>query len=215
MAKGTDLLILPLTVGTNETNCYLVAAKSGGDCVVIDPGAEAEKIIKAAASKRLKVKTIILTHAHYDHIAAVTKLQEATKAQLCLHKDELPILEDPIKNLSSYIGTEAISLKTSCLLSDGQIVEVGSLPFKIIHTPGHTPGSISVLVASALFCGDLIFQNSVGRTDLPGGDSDLLHRSLHEKIMALDDEITVYPGHGPATTIGWERWHNPFLVAGW
>lgn len=215
MTKKTDLVILPLTVGPNETNCYLVAAESGGDCLVIDPGAEAEKIIKAAISERLKIKTIILTHAHYDHIAAVAKLQEATKAQLCLHKDELPILKDPIKNLSTYMAKEAVSLKTSCLLTDGQTVEVGSVSFKIIHTPGHTPGSISLFADNALFCGDLIFQNSVGRTDLPGGNGDLLHRSLHEKVMTLDDEVTVYPGHGPATTIGWERWHNPFIVAGW
>jgi len=208
MPKETKLLVLPLTVGPNETNCYLVAAESGGDCLVIDPGAEADKIVKAAAVERLQIKTIILTHAHYDHMGAVADLQKLTKAQLCLHKEELPILKDPIKNLSTYIGTEAVSLKTSCLLSDGQTVQVGSVAYKIIHTPGHTPGSISVLANTALFCGDLIFQNSVGRTDLPGGNSDLLHHSIHEKIMTLDDDITVYPGHGPATTIGWERWHN-------
>lgn len=215
MAKENELLIIPLTVGPNETNCYLVSQSHGRDCLVIDPGAEADKIIKAAADEQLRIKTIVLTHAHYDHIGAVSKLQEATHATLCLHKDEAAVLEDPIKNLSTYIGTEAISLKTSCLLEDGELLEVGGVNFKIIHTPGHTPGSISILAGLALFCGDLIFQGSVGRTDLPGGDSDLLHRSVHEKIMTLNDEITIYPGHGPATTLGWERWHNPFLVAGW
>lgn len=210
-----NLFILPVVVGPNETNCYLVAKQPKSDCLVIDPGAEAEKILKAAASESLRITTILLTHAHYDHIGALVELQKETKAELCLHKNEVEILADPLKNLSTYIGTQNLSLTASCQLEDGQTLTVGDVEYKIMHTPGHTPGSISVLADKALFCGDLIFQGSVGRTDLPGGNNDLLHHSIHEKIMTLDDEITIYPGHGSATTIGWERWHNPFLVAGW
>ncbi|MDP1809010.1 MAG: MBL fold metallo-hydrolase, partial [Actinomycetota bacterium] len=192
----TRLIIETIPVGSLQTNCYLIAAKAGGDALVIDPGGDAEKILSAAAKHDLKIVTIINTHGHWDHIGANPALVKATGAKVFVH------------------AGEEFSTRPDGVLTDGETIEVGGLEIKVIHTPGHTPGSSSFLVAGDLFSGDLIFYESVGRTDLPGSDEGKLHESIDSKVLTLPDKTNIFPGHGPKTSVGWEREHNPYIMGG-
>jgi hydroxyacylglutathione hydrolase len=220
------MLIKTIPVGQLQTNCYLIAAAEGAPGAVIDPGDDADIVISAAREHQVRIETIFLTHAHWDHLGAVGRLVRETGAKVALHRDEAELLTDPQRNLSALMfGSELDErtladrwkLQTSplVLLAGEQLVKVGELSLKVLHTPGHTQGGMSLLVKDKVFCGDLVFYESVGRTDLPGGDEAALHESIHSKIMTLPDEVTIYPGHGPQTTVGWEREHNPYLSAGW
>lgn len=209
------MFIETIPVGELETNCYLVADGQGGPGIVIDPGADPDKILAAADANGIKIGTIILTHAHWDHLGAVGALAADTGAKTLVHQLDADLLADPLRNLSGLALGEKISLQPDGYLSSDQIIKVGGLEINVIHTPGHTPGSVSLLTAGTLFCGDLVFYGSVGRTDLPGGDQERLHESIHSKVMTMPDSTIIYPGHGPSTTVGWERENNPYLIAGW
>ncbi|MEW6724604.1 MAG: MBL fold metallo-hydrolase [Bacillota bacterium] len=202
------------TVGVrhNQTNCYIVYDEENEEAMVIDPGGDPETIVAELLALGRKAKYIINTHGHLDHIAGNRELKEATGAALLIHAADARALGSPEVNLSSLFPHPVTSPPADQLLSDGDQLEVGGRVWKVIHTPGHTPGSICLLSGFDLFTGDTLFAGSVGRTDLPGGDTDLLLRTLRRGFLPLSDHITIYPGHGPVSSIAAEKKHNPFLI---
>ena len=202
--------IIRLPVGMLQANCYLVA-EAGGDAVVIDPGAEAERIIEAVRSRDLKVKHILLTHVHFDHMQAAADVAAATGADILAPEGDWPALTDPQLSLCHMMpdgGSQTLSAAGK--LRDGEVVEAGKLRLTVLHTPGHTPGSCCFLCGDVLFTGDTLFRGSVGRTDFPGGSYDALKRSL-DRLAALPGDYTLLPGHDDATTLAEERAGNPYM----
>lgn len=206
------MIIKTLPVGPIQTNCYLVGCPETLAGAVIDPGWDAPAILAAADTAGLTIKYVLNTHAHWDHIAANADLLEATAAQLAIHPNELPLLR-----ARGGAGMWGIPVKPSpepdIELTESQVIHVGELELQVLFTPGHTPGHVSFYEASTgvIFDGDVLFKHGIGRTDLPGGDPHALLRSIREVLMALPPTTVVYSGHGPATTIGEERWSNPWL----
>ncbi|MBC8446144.1 MAG: MBL fold metallo-hydrolase [Chloroflexi bacterium] len=206
------MLIYTIPVGITQTNCYVVGCEETREGVVIDPGANPERIIEAIEESGLIIRYVLNTHCHFDHMGANAEIVAATGAPLALHPAELPILQ--AKGGASWFG---VLVKESPLpdveLEPGQVIEVGKLRFQVLFTPGHSPGSVTFYEASegAAFDGDVLFAGGIGRTDLPGGDWDTLMRSIREVLFALPDETKLYPGHGPVTTVGHEKAHNPWL----
>jgi hydroxyacylglutathione hydrolase len=204
------MILKLLVVGPLASNCYIVGDEATKEGAIIDPADEAENILSSVAELGLSVKSIILTHGHPDHIAALKEVKEATGAEIMVHEDDAAYPEQ---------GALALFFGFNCptppppdrLLKDGDDIDIGSLHFTVIHTPGHTPGGICLLGHGVLFSGDTLFNSGIGRYDLPGGDYARLMNSLQAKLMALPDETIVHPGHGPRTTIGAERRNNPFL----
>lgn len=204
------MIVNTLTLGPMQANCYLLECEETLSAVVIDPGDDADVILNILEERKLNLELIINTHGHVDHIAANSDLKQKTNAQLCIHKLDADMIVNPQKNLSSFIGRAISSSPASKILKDGDILEAGMISLKVIHTPGHSPGSICLLTDEAIFTGDLLFAGSIGRYDFPGSSYEQIINSL-KKIMELDDNIEVYPGHGPITTIGEERSTNLFL----
>ena len=207
------MIIKKLEVGPFASNCYIVAAEKNHEGMIIDPGDEADRIMDEVREMGLDIKTIVLTHGHIDHTAALKEVKEATGASVALHKDEVKILNN--KFVSIFLGMRhGAPPAADKLLEDGDVISVAGMEFRVIHTPGHTPGGICLLGEGVLFSGDTLFNCSVGRSDIPtsGGSHQQLIESIKEKLLVLDDDIKVYPGHGPETTIGAERRGNPFLV---
>jgi len=203
------LILHKLMVGSLGTNCYILASDNK-EAVVIDPGGDVKHILELIREKEFAVKKIILTHGHYDHIGACKEVAEAAKAPICIHEKDKILLTEPSKNLSFLMGTNfSLDLKTEELF-DGQTILINDLSLIILHTPGHTPGSISIWVSGLLFTGDLLFAGSVGRTDLSGGSHKVLINSL-KRVLNFPDETRVLPGHGEETTLGIEKKVNPFL----
>lgn len=206
------MLVKCLAVGALAANCYLVWCEKTKDGLVIDPGGEGERILAEIHKESLHVKYIINTHGHIDHIAANEQVKEATGARLAIHMDDLPLLDDPFQNLSLYMGREYHCSPPELTVREGDEIAVGNdVKLTVLHTPGHTRGGISLKAPGAIFTGDTLFAESVGRTDFPGGSFNDLVASIKNKILTCDDDWVVYPGHGPATTVGHERVHNPFL----
>lgn len=206
------MLLRSITVGITQTNCYLVGCEETREGVVIDPGGDAGRILKGIEAMGLTVRYVLNTHCHFDHMAANAEVVAVTGASLALHPAELPILQ--ARGGASWFG---VPVRESPLpevyLEDGQILEVGTLQFRVLSTPGHSPGGVTFYLEEegVAFDGDVLFAMGVGRTDLPGGDWDTLMRSIHEVLFALPDETVLYPGHGPQTTVGRERRSNPWL----
>jgi len=207
------MIVRALSVGPMEANCYILECEETRTAMVIDPGSDAARILSVIGEHNLQLKLIVNTHAHVDHIAANSDLREKTSALLCIHSADADMLLDPQKNLSFFIGTPVSSPAPDRLLDDGDILEIGTLRLKVMHTPGHSPGSICLLGDECIFTGDLLFAGGIGRYDFPGSSYAILIDSLR-KVTALDDDLIVYPGHGPTTTIGNERRTNPFLRTG-
>lgn len=205
------MIIRRLEVGFLKANCYLLASEGTKEGVVIDPGGEAKRILEMVRQENLKIKYIINTHGHFDHVAADAEVSKGTGAPVCIHAGDVKALSDPRSSLSLLFGAPFPAVSPEVILTEGQILKVGELSLKILHTPGHTPGSISVLVDRHLFTGDLLFSGSVGRTDFPGSSHRELLKSLREKIMCLPGETQIHPGEGPETTLDKEREFNPFL----
>ena len=201
-----------VVVGALETNCYLVYCEETRSCAVIDPGADHEKIIGAVADLELKPVIVLNTHGHVDHIGANSDIIEKYGVPLAMHKADTGLLQvsDYIE-LSLLLGARN-SPAPDRLLAEGDEVRVGNQALRVIHTPGHTPGSIGFLHDGLLFSGDTLFCGGVGRTDLPGGSWKDLERSIRERILTLPEDTIVLPGHGPHTTVGQERGSNPFLT---
>lgn len=204
------MIIEKLVVGPLATNCYILGDEKSGEAIVIDPGAEPEKIIKALDKNKLKARVILNTHGHFDHTGANDILAKATGASIHIHQDDLEAEKNPEQNLAFWLGETVSASALRQPLNDGQSVNIGRFQGKVIHTPGHTKGSICLLSDGVLFSGDLLFAGSVGRTDLPGGSYQSLLQSLR-KIAALPDDLKVYPGHGEPTTLGEEKKLNPYL----
>lgn len=207
MAMAQELILLCLVVGPLGTNCYIVADPATKEACLIDPGADAEKIKDLLRKNGLELKYIIITHGHGDHIGANGQF----KVPIYIHRLEADFLTDPGLNMSKMFMFGITSPKAEKLLEEGDVLKLGNLKLEILHTPGHSPGSISIHVDGVVFTGDALFAGSIGRTDLPYGDEALLTSSITEKLFALDDKTKVYPGHGPATTIGDEKRGNPFF----
>ena len=208
--------IIRLPVGMLQANCYLVA-EAGGDAVVIDPGAEAERIIEAVRSRDLKVKHILLTHVHFDHMQAAADVAAATGADILAPEGDWPALTDPQLSLCHMMpGGGSQTLSAAGKLWDGEVVEAGKLRLTVLHTPGHTPGSCCFLCGDVLFTGDTLFRGSVGRTDFPGGSMQEMAKSLSLLAeLPLPDATKVLPGHESFSTLGQERSTNPYMNGAW
>jgi len=199
-----------VVVGQLEVNCHIVAERSGGEALVIDPGDEFEKIRDAIESLSVVPRHIVFTHAHYDHVCAAAELKEAYGASLIMHEEEERVYRATAEMCMAWGYEEEDFPPADQLVKEGDSIQLGGLRFAVMHTPGHTPGGICLYGGGTLFTGDTLFSGSVGRTDLPGGDTGRLQESLR-RILALPDETVVRCGHGPETTLGRERSTNPFL----
>jgi len=206
------MIVKKLEVGLLAANCYLVACSETGKGVVIDPGGSAGDILREMKKINMEAEAIINTHGHYDHIGANAKIKEATGAPILLCEKDIKVYQNPAgKGLSIFVKTPPLPDK---YISEGDVISFGNQQLKVLETPGHSPGGISLLAEQdppLIFTGDTLFNFSIGRTDLPGGSFEGIIRSIKEKIMVLPDEAIVYSGHGPASTVGQERAANPFL----
>jgi hydroxyacylglutathione hydrolase len=201
-------------VGLLQCNCSIVGDEVSREAVVIDPGDEIERVQEILARHKLKVKGIIVTHGHIDHIGGLEKLKRETGAAAMMHEADFPMYRD-LGGLASLLGVAPPGVvDVDQFLKAGDTVRWGSLAFDVLHTPGHSPGSLSLHLtgdAPRIFSGDTLFNGSIGRTDLWGGSFEQILKSIHDSLLPFPDETAVYPGHGPATTIGDERARNPFL----
>ena len=205
------LNIKRLSLGPLGTNCYILY--NGEDALIVDPGGDAKQIISFLDQQNVKPLCILLTHAHFDHIGGVEELRNHYNIDVYLHENEQEWLSNPELNRSLFFTGEGFAIKgPDHLLRPGKI-ELGSFEFEIIHTPGHSPGSVSFIFKDDQFIvsGDVLFQNGVGRSDLPGGNFTQLESTIREKLYKLPDEYVVLPGHGETTTIGYEKETNPFV----
>ena len=207
--------IYPIVVGRLQTNCYIVHSKD--EAIVIDPGDEGERILNFLNDLRVNPKLIVATHTHFDHVLGVDTVRMKTHAPFAIHKEDLPMLEVMQQRVQQFMGFKVPPPpKVDKFLAQDNTIKVGQETIRVLHTPGHSPGSISLAGNGYVFTGDALFNQSIGRTDLPGGDLDTLVHSIKDRLFKLDDETIVHPGHGPETTIGDEKLANPFVgrVAG-
>lgn len=201
-----------LELGFGQMNSYILWDEKTKEGAIIDPGYDFYLIEKTLEEENIVPKFILLTHSHGDHIGAIKELKDKYKdLKVYVHKDEEQMIMDPVLNLSRLTQMEPVSVKADETFEDGKVFTLGDIEIKSIHTPGHSPGGTCYLVGNTLFSGDTLFKLSVGRSDFYLGDQDQLINSIKTKLLTLDDEIVVYPGHGPETTIGQERERNPFL----
>jgi glyoxylase-like metal-dependent hydrolase (beta-lactamase superfamily II) len=203
-------------LGDFQTNCYVVRAdESRRDCLVIDAGLDSRALLESLVRDELNPVALVLTHGHADHIVGLEALRRRFgDMKVYIHKLDAALLSDPEANLSAFAGAAYTADPADVLLEDGDVVEEAGIRLQVLHTPGHTPGGICLHSPSdrAVFVGDTLFADSVGRTDFPGGSMEQLVGSIKGKLLVLPDETTVYPGHGMRTTIGREKRANPFLT---
>lgn len=204
------MILERLEVGSFASNCYLVACPETKQAIIIDPGAEGKLIIKRVKELGLKVKYIINTHAHIDHIGANGDVKEAFNVPILVHEAEASMYQSPQASFALFMGKSKMAPPDQTL-KEGDLIELGTLSIKVLDTPGHTAGGICLDINGVLFCGDTLFNSSIGRTDLPGGSYRQILKSIREKILIYPDNTKVFPGHGPPTTVGDERRYNPFL----
>ncbi|MFQ6057502.1 MAG: MBL fold metallo-hydrolase [Anaerolineae bacterium] len=205
------MLIETLVVGPLQVNCYVLGCEETREAVVIDPGGDVATILKVLEAHGLELKRIVNTHAHFDHLGGVRALKEASGAQFLLHRDDLPLLESFLSQALFFGLRMGSPPEVDGYLEEGNEVTFGRQSLRVLHTPGHSPGSVSLVGDGMVFVGDILFASSIGRTDLPGGSYQTLIKTVQTKLFPLGDGVVVYPGHGPATTIGQERRHNPFF----
>jgi hydroxyacylglutathione hydrolase len=198
-----------IVVGILEGNCYLVKCGERGEGVIIDPGDEAGRIAAAAAAMGLDPEAILLTHGHIDHVNAAAALRRSLRSRVVCHAADRGMVEDG--EVLSLFGLQREPCKVDQEVGDGDVIPIGGSEIRVIHSPGHTRGSVCYMLDSLLFSGDVLFRGSIGRTDLPGGSDRQMAETLKTRIAGLDPGIRVYPGHGPETTVEYERIHNPFL----
>jgi glyoxylase-like metal-dependent hydrolase (beta-lactamase superfamily II) len=203
-----------LPVGMLACNCSILGDEATGEAVVVDPGDDVARIQEVLSRHHLRPKYIIATHAHIDHVGGIEKLKRATGAAVLMHQADLPLYQN-LALQAAWLGVRPPGVvEVDQFLKAGDAVRWGSLGLGVLHTPGHSPGSLSLQLTgdvSRIFSGDTLFQSSIGRTDLWGGSMEQILRSIHDVLLRFPDETPVFPGHGPATTIGQERESNPFL----
>jgi glyoxylase-like metal-dependent hydrolase (beta-lactamase superfamily II) len=220
-AASRDMIYLKIPVGLLQCNCSIVGDPRTLESIVVDPGDEVERILSLIGRYKLKVKAIVSTHAHIDHVGGLAKLYQYTGAPVMMHSDDLPLYRG-MEVQAAFLGMQPPELvEIHQLLKEGDVLQWGDFLANIIHTPGHSPGSVSLYLPGngrdasrlqpQLFSGDILFAGSIGRTDLWGGSYDQILGSLKEKLLQLPDATVVHPGHGTSTTIGHERDTNPFL----
>lgn len=194
-----------IIVGELDTNCYLVS--EGETAVVIDPGDEAEKILARLGERKLAA--VLLTHGHFDHIGAVSELKKITGAPVYMHEDDVPMVTDPVKSLCFMTGMQPEPFEVDKTVGDGDALTFGGLSIKVMHTPGHSGGGVVYAIGGVVFGGDLIFRCSIGRYDY--GDFATEMASIDRVLSSFPDETVIYPGHGPETTVGYEKRYNPYV----
>jgi glyoxylase-like metal-dependent hydrolase (beta-lactamase superfamily II) len=202
-----------LAVGLLEVNCYILGDEETKEAVVIDPGGDEAEILEVLKYHGLQLKTIIDTHGHFDHVDANQPLKDATGAPIAIHALDADMLAKPSAEAMFFTGNRLRLSQADVLLKEGDVLSFGKYRMKVLHTPGHTPGGISLVMEgdTLVYVGDLLFQGSIGRTDFPGGSFEDLINAVRTKIFPLGDNYTVFPGHGPVTTVGQERKYNPFF----
>ena len=202
---------IAINVGVIGTNCYIAYCEDTLEAAVIDPGGDASKILNKIKQHNLKVKYIINTHGHFDHIVANRDIKQAFGAEILIHQADADMLDSGPQNLSVYFGSGIECGPADMLLQDGEIISFGNVALTVLHTPGHTPGGICLKTGDTVFAGDTLFAQGIGRTDFPGGSEKQLIASIRSKLLILDDNTKILPGHGSETTIGWEKKMNPFI----
>ncbi len=205
------MILIRLVVGPLQVNCFILADEKTKEAVVIDPGDDAADILAAVRDKALRVKYIVNTHGHFDHVGANKAVKDATGAEILMHEADAPLLADAEDQAIIYGMRVPPPPRPDRFVGDGDAITAGEISLKVLHTPGHTPGGISLLEQGMVFTGDALFAGSIGRTDFPGGDLMTLIGGIRKKLLTLPDETRVFSGHGPASTIGEERRENPFL----
>src|ERR1700732_285605 len=221
-AANPEMIYIKVPVGALQCNCSIIGDPKTREAIVIDPGDEVERLLSMIGRYKLQVKAIISTHAHIDHVGGLAKLHQYTGAPVMMHRDDVPLYQ-AMDVQAAFLGVAPPEVgELDQLLTDGDALQWGSLVAHVMHTPGHSPGSISLylppeagkiaVAVPQLFAGDTLFAGSIGRTDLWGGSMDQIMASLLGKLMQLPDDTIVYPGHGRLTSIGQERSTNPFLI---
>jgi len=204
-----DMIIKTIVIGPLQVNCYIIADEASKKAIVIDPGDEPERIIDVIKENRLEVEYIICTHGHFDHVGAVIDIKKETGAKVVMHKEDLE-LYNSAKDAAFLWGFDAEDQPAPDMyVNDGDIIKAGGLSFKVLYTPGHSTGGICLYSGDIVVTGDTLFEGSVGRTDLPGGDMARLKKSF-QRLMSLPEKTKVLPGHGPASSIGREKKENMF-----
>lgn len=195
------------------TNTYVISLAGSENAVVVDPGFSANAVLRHLEENNIKLEAVLLTHSHPDHLAESKPIIDKTGADIYLHPEDMGEANNMPQMYLRMLGLSSLDLPTEFKpLKDEEILEIAGMKIKVLHTPGHSPGSVSFLIGDSLFDGDLVFRSSIGRTDFPGGDFETLIRSVREKIFTLDDATKIYPGHMGTTTVGYERKTNPFLL---
>lgn len=198
--------------GGYASNCYIIGCEETKEAAVVDPGGDGDIIVSILQAAGLTAKYIINTHGHIDHIAGNADVKEKTGALILIHTQDKEMLTEAKRNLSGFMGARIVSPPADKELNEGDIISIGTtVDLEVLHTPGHTLGGICLKTGNIVITGDTLFAGSIGRSDFPGGNHGTLINSIKEKLLALDDETEVYPGHGPESTIGEERRSNPFL----
>jgi hydroxyacylglutathione hydrolase len=200
-----------VVVGSLATNCYIPYDENNRCGLVIDPGEDGDKILAVIKKLGINVESIVLTHGHFDHTGAARVVRDGTGAPILIGEMDASYLEDPGWMRPFMKSAQGWPIAGYKILREGDIVQAGSLQFTAIETPGHSLGSLCVYSPGHLFTGDLIFREVVGRTDLPGGSGDMLVKSIWDKVLVLPEDTIIYPGHGPKTTVKYEKRHNPFF----
>lgn len=212
-AGVNEIMIRGIVVGVFQENCYVIGNRRTGEGICIDPGDQPDDIMHLARDMGVQIKLIVNSHGHIDHVMGVRGVQEATSSRFLLHPDDLWLIKDGWRSSASWLGLEIPHPPApDALISHSDIVEVDGLSLQVIHTPGHTQGSVCFYTRGMLFSGDTLFLDSIGRTDLPGGDYPQIMESILGRLLTLPDETIVMPGHMLQSTIGQERQNNPFIL---